>query len=276
MEFKSFPKIEALHKAKMSITQKLHGTNAQVYIYLNEETGQLDLMCGSRTRWITPQDDNYGFAKFVHENKEEFIQKLGLGHHFGEWVGEGINSGEGLIERQFVLFDWWRYPEDKPLPPRTSIVPLLYNGDIDFNKIYETMDDLKSNGSKLVNGFMRVEGIVVDLNGTRYKKVFNPEETQWQNSKSNKEKKEKTVSEVFEDLLQPIRLEKLLSKDERYIKNFPRTIPTIAEDYIKDLIDENQISKEKYEDNKFKIKKDVCIFLKEFISQQNTSHFANN
>ena len=262
MEFKSFPKIQALHKAKMSITQKLHGTNAQVYIYLDENTGALDLKCGSRTRWISPIDDNYGFAKFVHENKQEFIDKLGEGHHFGEWIGEGINSGEGLIERQFVLFDWWKFPQDRPLPPRTSVVPVLYNGDLNFDKIYETMNDLKENGSKLVNGFKRVEGIVVDLDGTRYKKVFDPEETRW---RSGTDKKPKTISDVYEDLLQPIRLEKLLSKDERYLKNFPRTIPDIAHDYINDLIEENQITQDKFEDNKFKIKKDVCIFLKEFI-----------
>lgn len=265
MEFKSFPKIQALHKAKMSITQKLHGKNAQVYIYLDENTGNLDLKCGSRTRWINPIDDNYGFAKFVHENKDEFINKLGEGHHFGEWIGQGINSGEGTNERIFVLFYWWKFPPEKPLPPRTSVVPLLYNGDINFDKIYEAMNDLKENGSKLVNGFMRVEGIVIDLNGTKYKKVFNPEETQWQNNKSNKDKKVKTISDVYEDLLQPIRLEKLLSKDERYLKNFPRTILNIANDYINDLIEENQITQDKFEDNKFKIRKDVCIFLKEFI-----------
>ena len=32
MEFKAFPKIESLRKIEMTITQKIHGTNAQIFI----------------------------------------------------------------------------------------------------------------------------------------------------------------------------------------------------------------------------------------------------
>lgn len=53
------------------------------------------MMPNSRTRWITPEDDNYGFAKWANENKEELL-KLGIGQHFGEWWGSGIQRGYNL------------------------------------------------------------------------------------------------------------------------------------------------------------------------------------
>ena len=79
MEFKPFPEIKKLSKVDMSITQKIHGTNAQVFIVplsivpLPEESSEgiprievdgepYNIFCGSRTRWITPEKDNYGFA----------------------------------------------------------------------------------------------------------------------------------------------------------------------------------------------------------------------
>ena len=58
-DFKPFPKMARLSR-EIIITEKLDGTNAQVFI-----TEDGDLFAGSRTRWITPQDDNYGFARWV-------------------------------------------------------------------------------------------------------------------------------------------------------------------------------------------------------------------
>ena len=81
IEFKEFPKIARLSR-EIIVTEKIDGTNAQILI---TEDGQI--LTGSRTRWITPQDDNFGFAKWVEENKAEIL-KLGQGQHFGEWWGE--------------------------------------------------------------------------------------------------------------------------------------------------------------------------------------------
>ena len=275
MEFKSFPDIKKLGNVIMSITQKIHGTNAHVMIYKKREyletldhspdeteesefatkypgkslvwefskdfsnnvelySEYLDLMTGSRTRWIAPGDDNYGFAAHVYANKQAFIDLLGEGRHDGEWAGLGINSGEGLKEKVFVLFDWYRYV-DKPLPPNTVVVPILYKGKVDFNQVQLAMDDLKTNGSKLCPGFMRPEGVVVQLQGQRYKVVFDEEEIAWTkprdggNAGLNSKPKE-----VFDasHLLQPIRLEKLLSRDERYLKDYPKSLPVIAKDYF--------------------------------------------
>jgi hypothetical protein len=237
IEFKAFDKIQNIDKSMMTITQKLHGTNAQIYIY--EEGGELKLKPGSRTRWLTPDDDNYGFARFVIDNKQAFIDTLGVGRHFGEWCGPGINSGEGLKEKTLVLFNWRRW-KDIPLPPKVTTVPVLYTGSLSMEKVEEVFNRLKEQGSYFSPGFMRPEGIVIDINGMFFKKVFDPEETAWK-----KADKPKTIERVHVDvshLLQPLRLEKLLSRDERYARDYPKSIETICKDYIQDLEDEGFFS----------------------------------
>lgn len=258
MEFKPFPKIERIGKIQMSITQKIHGTNAQVYIIEGAETVQdgqhilhlkypdnivevnnklYTIFVGSRTRWITPENDNYGFASHVYSNKQEFVEKLGVGQHFGEWAGPGINLGEGLTEKTFFLFNFFKFPMERPLPPQTSVVPVLYQGAFDLNKIDECMEALKRNGSLLAPGYMKPEGIVINTLGDKFKKVFDDEETKWR--KSDVPKVDYHGVDISH-LLQPIRLQKLLSRDERYIVGYPETIGNIIKDYITDLIEEKQ------------------------------------
>jgi len=241
MEFKSFREIKAYRRLRLSITQKIHGTNAQVCIF-PDTGGYLHLKVGCRTRWITPESDNFGFAAFVYANKEEFISKLGEGTHHGEWAGPGINSGEGLKEKTFVLFNFERY-QDLPLPPQTVLVPVLYDDVPESinNVIDNTFEDLKSSGSKLVPGFAHPEGIVISLNGSTFKKVFKPEETQWTKKGKPKEHKEKAPGVDASHLLQPIRLEKLISKDESYSKNYPESIGLLCREYILDLEKEDQL-----------------------------------
>ena len=305
MDFKAFPKIEKLDSCFLSITQKIHGTNAQIVVFENFEyfatvpsdIGEkdletillqfeyekysrtellkignstrslikgyfLDLKCGSRNRWITPEDDNYGFASFVHKHKEEFIQKLGVGTHFGEWAGPGINSGEGLTEKTFVLFDYWRYFPDS-LPPQTVLVPVLHKGEFNIEAVSNCMEVLRREGSKLVPGFMRPEGVVVSFGGVRYKKVFKPEETSWKQS-------DKRKKEIIEDApawyFQPIRLEKLLSRDEAYLRDFPRSLNQIVLDYWEDLKSETSV--DLVEEHKSKI----FQFVKFEIRKRGESH----
>ncbi len=240
-EFKSFGEIKKFTRINFSITQKIHGSNATILIWPNEDKGgELDLVCGSRTRWIYPGDDNYGFAAFVHAHRDEFIKKLGVGKHDGEWAGLGINSGEGLLEKKFVLFDWWKWPAGRELPAGCLVVPVLYQGEADLRKIDEVMEDLKTNGSKLVPGFMRPEGVVINLNGTYYKKVFKAEETKWKGGDPNKPKVERIEAD-YSHLLQPVRLEKLLSRDSQYLENYPKSLGKIVFDYMDDLVKEGQI-----------------------------------
>jgi len=263
MEFKAFPKIEHYGKLHMTITQKIHGSNAQVYIekilqteathatYLGQPDSMTNIvtfkdeyyriLAGSRTRWLTLDQDNFGFAAFVYLNQLEFVEKLGPGQHFGEWAGPGINSGEGLTQKTFVLFDWWKFPSKCPLPPQTVVVPVLHSGAVNQGTVDAVMADLQKNGSRLVPGFMRPEGVVITVAGTRYKKVFEAEETQWRGSDGKKERVAKAAASPIDHLLQPHRLEKLLSRDEKYGREYPASLPQICADYIADLVAEGQI-----------------------------------
>jgi hypothetical protein len=250
MEFKSFEKIDTYRRVSMTITQKIHGSNAQISIMPNMLTSQTGeeqqdgwiVQAGSRNRFLYPEDDNYGFARFVKDNEIALIDFLGPGKHFGEWAGPGINSGEGLKEKTFVLFDVDRYDKTKALPPQTSLVPVLFRGKIDHEIVEATMTQLKTHGSVLVPGFMRAEGIVVSIGGKRYKHVFDSEETKWkQGSGGPKVPQADRQSIDYSYLCQPLRLEKVLSKDSRYMDQFPKSLPTIVKAYIDDLVDENQI-----------------------------------
>lgn len=178
-EFKPFPKIS--REVTVRVTQKIHGTNAQIVV---SDDGTV--RAGSRNRWITPEHDNYGFAAWVHDNSDALPQLLGRGTHYGEWAGPGINSGEGLSKRTLVLFDCWRYPsldiEPHGLPLRT--VPLLFEAvcridDLPFAPITACINDLRANGSKLVPGFMRPEGVVVQIGDRRYKYTYEQECVPW-------------------------------------------------------------------------------------------------
>jgi RNA ligase len=236
--FVKFRKIENLSHLWMIITQKIHGTNAQIYIYKKED-GSLDLLTGCRSRWITPENDNFGFSKYVYENKQSFIELLGEGRHFGEWAGPGINSGEGLKEKRLYLFNTEFI--GKCLPERCGVVPKLYDGPYIANKLDEVFESLKQNGSYIVPGYKNTEGIVIQLGGLFFKKVFLPEETKWKSSdKISRNPKSFKIDVSY--LLQPIRLDKLLSRDENLIRNYPKTLSGICKLYTNDLEQENQIS----------------------------------
>jgi hypothetical protein len=152
MKFEAFPKISR-YSREVIITEKLDGTNAQIYI-----SGDT-FLTGSRTRWITPDDDNFGFAAWALENKEELL-KLGNGRHYGEWWGMGIQRKYGLKERRFSLFNTVRWNADN-LPACCHLVPVLYRGIFRAGVVEEAMERLKISGSHAAAGFMNPEGIVL-------------------------------------------------------------------------------------------------------------------
>ena len=151
-EFKPFPKLARLFR-ECTITEKIDGTNAQVVV-----TDFGDVYAGSRTRWITPEDDNYGFAAWVEQNKDE-LRKLGPGQHFGEWWGQGIQRRYGLTERRFSLFNTSRWGESRP--ECCHVVPVLYQGAFDSNFVRDCLHRLRAEGSVAAPGFMDPEGVVV-------------------------------------------------------------------------------------------------------------------
>lgn len=150
IEFVPFPKIARLFR-EVIVTEKIDGTNASVHV---AEDGTV--RAASRTRWITPDDDNFGFARWVHEHADE-LRELGPGAHFGEWWGAGIQCGYGLKEKRFSLFNTHRWGESRPAC--CHVVPVLARGrDVSF-AVAEGLDALRS-GSVAAPGFMRPEGVV--------------------------------------------------------------------------------------------------------------------
>lgn len=163
--FVGWGKIPRLSKEMTIITEKIDGTNAQIFM---PEDGQL--LIGSRNRWITPDDDNFGFARWVMEHESE-IRSLGKGRHFGEWYGQGIQRGYGLTEKRFALFNTLR-PADS-LPACIGQVPVLYSGPTGGADPVACLDDLANKGSRAVPGWMKPEGLVVwhRTTDSRYKKL---------------------------------------------------------------------------------------------------------
>lgn len=81
LEFNPWPKIPRGQHEKVTITEKMDGTNSCIII----RDGKIRQI-QSRKRFISPgkESDNFGFAAWVHDNAEELI-KLGDGTHYGDW-----------------------------------------------------------------------------------------------------------------------------------------------------------------------------------------------
>ena len=159
-EFQAFDKIPRLRRDCV-ITEKLDGTNAQICI--PEDDGPM--LVGSRNRWITPDNDNYNFARWAFENESE-LRKLGPGRHFGEWWGSGIQRRYGLDEKRFSLFNVGRW-ETTPLPSCVSLVPVLYRGSFSDEAVEQALARLRTGGSAAAPGFMNPEGVVVFMAASR-------------------------------------------------------------------------------------------------------------
>ncbi|MDP7733689.1 RNA ligase family protein [Mycobacterium paragordonae] len=160
LEFRPWPKTPRLSNSGMVITEKIDGTNAAVIITEDGEVG-----AQSRNRLITPESDNFGFAKWVYENEHVLFEILGPGYHYGEWWGSGIQRGYGLEkgEKRFSLFNTGRWDADDigGLVPGLGVVPVLRIHQFDTAVISEVVEDLRANGSYAAPGFMRPEGVIV-------------------------------------------------------------------------------------------------------------------
>lgn len=151
-EFEPFQKIARLFR-ECVVTEKIDGTNAQVVI---DEDG--NVRAGSRSRYITPNDDNFGFARWVEQHKDE-LRQLGPGRHYGEWWGSGIQRGYGLKEKRFSLFNVVRWKDERPAC--CHVVPVLYQGGFDSTVVRGAVEQLRQFGSTAARGFMSPEGVIV-------------------------------------------------------------------------------------------------------------------
>jgi hypothetical protein len=167
LSFAEWPKIPRLSRG-IVITEKIDGTNAQVIIDDNCD----QVAAASRSRLITPEDDNYGFAGWVQRNKDELF-KLGPGRHFGEWWGAGIQRKYGISEKRFSLFNTGRWHSDMNVAvhsatpttchevPVCHVVPVLYLGVFTDTAVDRAISMLQEHGSYAANKFNDPEGIVV-------------------------------------------------------------------------------------------------------------------
>jgi len=174
MEFTPFAKIPRLNR-ECVILRRLNGTNAQVFLYYTiknadpealqswvDEGTIINLRAGSRTRWVTPKSDNAGFAQWVVTHAEELKEQLGPGQHIGEWYGNGIQRGYGLLngDKRFALFNVGRWTPDN-VPDCCTVVPVLYRGPFNTDAVNDTLESLWKHGSFAVPGYNRPEGIVI-------------------------------------------------------------------------------------------------------------------
>ena len=191
IKFEGFGKIPRLSRDCV-ITEKIDGTNAQVYILPVDDNVNLfdsfrakgwevikngdfhyGVIPASRNKHITINKDNYGFANWVKDNAQELL-KLGVGRHFGEWWGKGIQRGYEAEGKTFSLFNVNRWSNDDIRPKCCSVVPTLYEGMFDTNQIQYVIKKLELNGSVCSSGFMQPEGIMIyhTASGKIFKKTI--------------------------------------------------------------------------------------------------------
>lgn len=225
-DFKSWAKTPRLD-SPFVITEKIDGTNSGIIIETIEDPendtceGWLSVVydavndsffkvaAQSRNRLISLSQDNYGFAKWVYDNAKTLCRILGVGRHFGEWWGGGIQRGYGLRkgDHRFSLFNIDRYNPFEDYVPlaygqkrgipvweelsEMGIVPVLDwdHGDNEIwvlaQSIDHALDELRLHGSMAIDGFMNPEGIVVyhRRSDQIFKKYLAPEEKRAEVSK---------------------------------------------------------------------------------------------
>lgn len=220
-DFISFPKISRYNR-KVIVSEKIDGTCSQVYIwepspeeleqpipnaYLDTQqtTGKiLAMKAGSKERWLSQEDDNYGFCRWAF-NKGQFLIQLGPGRHFGEWWGSKIQRKYGLTneDRRWSLFNVqrWCMPNAEPkqismADPRIikfqdrlpicsgiGLVPILWEGMFEDLNVKQIMDSLWLSGSRAFTTslpledrprFDNPEGIVIHhvAGNVSFKKTF--------------------------------------------------------------------------------------------------------
>lgn len=183
-DFTAFPKIPRLNR-EIIVTEKIDGTNAAVVIVPWSELNRYErdgvktlfdndaakalvyfddvvVFAQSRTRFVTPENDNYGFAAWVKRNAATLMRDLGEGTHFGEWWGSGIQRKYGLSggARFFSLFNTSRWDAAEFVTPELLVVPVLYQGPFDQKAIDDVIGSLRYFGSA-VRDFSDPEGIVI-------------------------------------------------------------------------------------------------------------------
>lgn len=185
IEFREWPKIHRLNR-EVIVTEKIDGTNACIIVSEDVPHGYGDhevvdegivinldrsgetwnpayVAAQSRKRVISPENDNFGFARWVRENAEYLAKLLGFGYHYGEWYGSGIQRGYGLQngEKRFMLFNVDRWANLPLVVPGLEVATVLWRGNFDTEAIANVVENLSFYGSFHVKDFENPEGVVV-------------------------------------------------------------------------------------------------------------------
>jgi len=100
---------------------KIHGTNSGI--------GKLngEIFYQSRNRELTPEDDNYGFAKAM--SKIDWATKIPEGYIiFGEWAGKGVQKKVGVSQLPKTFYPFIAYRIDtETYAQLNSAVAIYYN-----------------------------------------------------------------------------------------------------------------------------------------------------
>ena len=117
--------------------RSLDGTNVAVHVEEQKPDGGMIVWGQSRNRRLTPEDDHLGFAVWVRKHADTLAKTLGVGTHFGEWWGVGIQRHYELSERRLSLFNtakWDQLEGASALRAAREVgvaiysVPVLYTG----------------------------------------------------------------------------------------------------------------------------------------------------
>lgn len=146
-EFQAWPKIPRWKGERFVVTEKIDGTNGCIVVTVDG-----DIFAQSRSKFLdeTSAGDNYGFCKWVNGHKNDLLS-LGVGYHYGEWWGYGIQRGYGAPDKRFSLFNIWH----DSIPECVSKVPFM------GMNVEEALNKLQAEGSQAFPGYMRPEGVVL-------------------------------------------------------------------------------------------------------------------
>ena len=161
--FQAWPKTPRLYR-DIVVTEKIDGTNACVVV---SDDGSV-VFAQSRKKVILPSQDNFGFARWVFENRAMLADKLGPGRHYGEWYGSGIQTGYGLKngEKYFMLFNANRWTEENLAECGLDAInveapTIMYQGPFDTAEVNNCVDWLRGGGSVHRPYDGKAEGVIV-------------------------------------------------------------------------------------------------------------------
>lgn len=114
---KDLKAVDLLQRVKYRGKIKLDGTNAGIQV--NVSPVSKGFCAQSRSKIITPEDDNIGFARWVHENADAILPKSNYNCQdmltfYGEWCGEGIQKRTAISKIGKKIFAIFAVQIDAP------------------------------------------------------------------------------------------------------------------------------------------------------------------